>query len=158
MTIADLLIVVVLAALTLNGFRQGLIVQVAAIAGFLIGLVVARLEYRDVDHILSGYFPKGIWLTDVSYLLVVVLVTGAVVFLAQKTRFAARLLLFGCGDRLGGAVVGFVEGVVAVEVLLYLGRYAPNATIRGWVEHSALAPTFLNLVPHLHRLLPHLTA
>lgn len=155
MTIIDLIIVVLLAAAAFAGFRQGFIVEAAGILGAVAALAIARLEYKDVRQVLASFAPQSSWLTVISYLLVFLVVWFAILLVARRLRWLIRLLRLGLPDRIAGAVVGFLQGALVVELLLYLGKRTPNDAIRRSIVHSVLAPTFLNLLPYLHHLFPH---
>lgn len=154
MTIADLVIVAVLALSAFAGFRRGLILEVAAIAGIFIALSVAHVEYPDARHLLTTVFPHGRWTTIIAYLLVFLVVWQAIMVIARKIRSVARLLFLGWLDRLLGALVGLVQGLLLVELLLYLGRRAPNHEVRRLVAQAPLTLRFQQVIPYLHHLFP----
>jgi membrane protein required for colicin V production len=151
----DWVIIALLAGSTFSGFRQGFILEVATLLGSVAAFAVARQEYPDVRHILSPIAGSSQWLTVVSYLLVFLVVWGAIIFLARRLRRLAHLFGFGLVDRLGGAAIGFLQGLLVVELLLYLGERIPAAGLRHDVKHAALTPTFLQLIPLLHQWFPH---
>lgn len=155
MTAIDVVIVVLLVAATFGGFRQGFIVEAAGILGAIAALAIARLEYPDVRNVLANIAGGSSWLTVISYLLVFVIVWGAILLVARRIRSVIRLLRLGLPDRVGGAVIGFLQGALVIELLLYLGKRGPNQSLRHAITHSTLGPTFLNLLPYLHRLFPH---
>lgn len=151
----DIAIFLVLALAALGGFRQGFILQVATILGAVAALGIARLEYPDVRTSLEHHLPHSPWVTVIAYVAVFLLVWAAVVILARKIRSLARLMMLGWMDRVGGAIVGLIEGALVVELLLYLARRAPHHGLRSLAAHSALAPTFLHFSPTLNHLFPH---
>lgn len=155
MNAIDLLILILLAFTTFAGFRQGFILEIAGILGAIAALSVARLEYADVRTILEQFAAKSPWLTIVSYLLVFLLVWGAIIIVARKLRLLVRLMMLGWMDRLGGAIIGLVEGALLVAMLLYFARRVPQADIRHLGNHSALAPIFLSVMPLLSHVFPH---
>ena len=150
------IILVVLSAF--GGWRRGFIFEVAVILGSLVAFAVARQEYADVRQILSPVAGSSSWLTVISYLLVFLIVWGAIIFLALKLRRLVRVFGLGLVDRLGGTAIGFLQGLLVVELLLYLGERVPAAALRHDVKHAALTPTFLQLIPVLHQWFPHVGA
>lgn len=152
----DIGIIVILLFGTLTGFRQGFIVEVAGILGALLAFAVARAEYKPVKSALASVAPHSPWLTTISYLLVFLVVWGAILIGARAVRRGVRMLMLGMLDRLGGAIIGLVQTALVLELLLYIGKHAPNSTVRNAVKHSSLAPTFLSLAPVLHHLFPNL--
>jgi membrane protein required for colicin V production len=146
---------VFLALATFGGFRQGFVLETAGIFGAVVALAVARLEYSDVRTMLQQFAPHSAWLTIVAYLLIFLLVWGAIIIVARKIRSLVRLMMLGWLDRLGGALIGLVQGALLVELLLYFTRRVPNAQLRHLAHHSALAPAFLSVMPLVNHLLPH---
>ena len=78
---------------------------------------------------------------------------GQVAAMALR-RFAA-LLLLGPFDHLGGALFGFLKGVLIVEVVLILVTAFPvAASLQQAINDSVLAPVFLDGLPVMLKLLP----
>jgi membrane protein required for colicin V production len=151
----DIVLLVVLVITTLAGFRQGFIMEIAGILGAVAALGVARLEYVDLRTILEQFATKSPWLTIVAYMLVFLVVWGAIVIVARKIRQLVRLMMLGWLDRLGGAVIGLVQGALLIALLLYFAHRVPSTEIRRLANHSALAPIFLSVMPLLSHVFPH---
>lgn len=158
MNIIDILILVILLFGVLNGFRRGFIMEVALILGAVVALAVAKLEYPIVRHLLSLVAPKSAWLTVISYLIVFLVIWGVIVTLARVVRKAAHLLLLGFANRLGGAIIGLLQGALVVELLLHLGKRLPNHVLHHEIVHSKLAPAFVHALPYIDRFFPHIHA
>jgi membrane protein required for colicin V production len=151
----DIAILAVLAVGALLGFRQGFVMEVATILGAVAALGVARLEYGDVRTSLQRIVAHSPWLTTVAYLVVFFVIWAAIIILARKVRLLVRLMMLGWMDRIGGAIIGLIQGALLVELLLYLARRVPNTGMRHLAVHSALAPAFLAVAPSLTHLFPH---
>jgi membrane protein required for colicin V production len=154
--LVDIVIIVILVAGVLTGLRQGFIVEVAVIVGAIVALGVARLEYPVVRAVLIHLIHTSKWVTAISYLIVFLVIWTVIIFIAQKIRTIVRLLFLGWADRLAGAVVGLLQGAIVVELLLYLGKRVPNKPLHHAIGHSTLAPSFLDVVPYISHLFPHL--
>lgn len=155
MNAVDIAILGIVLLAALKGFRQGFVVEVALILGAVAALAIAKTEYVPVRSALETIASKSPWLTVISYLGVFVVVWSIIVAVARLVRRLMRLLLLGLLDRLAGAVLGAIEGVIVVELLLYLGKRVPSQDLRRLIKQSQLAPNFINLVPYLHNLFPH---
>lgn len=154
----DLVIIVLVALGLVQGFRQGFVVEVAGILGAVIGLAVARDEYVVVRGLLLRVASASPWVTALSYLIVFLLVWAVIILLARRIRFFVRLLMLGFIDRLGGAIIGLLQAALLIELLLYLGKRLHNPALQRAIVHARLAPLFLDAIPFLHRLFPHMTA
>lgn len=133
---------------------MGFIVEVAGIVGAIVALAIARAEYRPVQQVLATVITGSPWLTVISYLVVFLAVWALVWIAARLLRRAARSLLLGPFDRLGGAIIGVLQSVVLIELLLYLGKRVPNVTVHDAIRRSTMAPLFLRVVPYIHHLFP----
>jgi hypothetical protein len=58
-------------------------------------------------------------------------------------------------DRLGGAAIGLAQGLLFVELLLYIGKRLPNYALRHGINHSAFGPTFVRVFPYISHWFPH---
>lgn len=154
MNSVDIGILVILGVGALTGLLQGFIVEIAGIFGAILAFALARTEYRPVRHVLAGFAPHSPWLTVVSYLIVFMVVWGAILFGARLLRRAARLMMLGPVDRAGGALIGLLQSALILGLLLYIAKHGPNHSLKSAVKHSTLAPGFLALAPAVHHLFP----
>jgi membrane protein required for colicin V production len=156
MNAVDIVIIAILVAVTLVGVLEGFIVETAAILGAVLGLAIAQHEYLNFRHLLVQVFPSSKGLTAVAYLMVFVVVWAAVILVARRVRSLVHMLMLGLFDRAGGALIGFLQGLILVELLLAIGLRLPNQTLHQDIRRSALSPTFQSVVPLVDRLFPHL--
>ena len=158
MTWVDLGIIAILALSAFGGFRRGFVFEVAIIVGSIVAFAVARQEYPDVRNVLAQVAASSTWLTVIAYLLVFLIVWGAIIVVARWIRRLVRTFGLGPLDRIGGTAIGVLQGLLLVELLLYLGERVPATNIRQAVEAAALTPTLLQLVPVLHGWFPRINA
>lgn len=152
----DVVIIFILIFGALSGMRRGFIVMVASILGALLAFAVARVEYAPVRSFLASFAPHSPWLTIISYLIVFLVVWGLVLAAARMARRTAHMFMLGPLDRLGGFIIGALQSAIVLDLLLYLAKHASSKALASAIKHSTLAPTFLQLVPALHRLFPHI--
>jgi len=74
--------------------------------------------------------------------------------IAAIVRGAVRLTPFGVLDRLGGAVIGLILGLLTVEVLLLLASGTHDRSLHVSIHASRLAPAFERAIPGLRGLIP----
>lgn len=156
MNAVDIAIIVLLVSGAVLGFRRGLIMQVAAILGAVVALAVAKAEYGHGVALLQHVASNSRWLIVISYLVIFFIVWSAINFVARLVKMAAKLLLLGLYDRLLGALIGLLQSALIVELLLYLGKRSPGSTIHSAIKHSSWAPAFMQVVPLLDKLFPHI--
>jgi membrane protein required for colicin V production len=156
MNAVDLLIIAILISAVVVGFLEGLIVEVAAIVGSLLALAVAQREYLNFRSLLVHVVPGSRWVSAVAYLAIFCVVWAAVIFVARRVRGVVHMLMLGPLDRLGGVVIGFLQGLILVELVIALGLRVTNKDLHRAIHTSALGPTFQTVIPWVDKLFPHL--
>jgi len=156
MNIVDVVIVAGCVLGAVAGLRRGFIVEVANILGAFVAFGVARIWYKPVQHALHGVAPSSTWVTALSYLIVFLAVWGAINVVARLARRIARVAMLGWADRFGGLLVGLLQSALVLELLLYLGRHWASPDVHRVIAQSSLAPMFVDMIPYLNKLFPHM--
>jgi uncharacterized membrane protein required for colicin V production len=153
MSYADWVLLLILAALAVNGLWQGLARQVAGLLGLLIGLVVATAFYQPVARALSGVVGGRLALQPLAW--VVLLLACWIV--ANLAGFAARRRAQqGQEDWLdatGGALLGLVTGILLLGGLV-AGSVALGVPIARPLAASQVGGWLLDLYRMLGTQLP----
>jgi S1-C subfamily serine protease len=159
----DLILIVLIAAFAVAGYRQGFIIGVLSLTGFVVGVAIGALIAPTIAHALAGSLA---WQ---AFLAILVVFSAAVVgmLVASGIGVAVRSRLTGApatiADSLGGAAVN----VVAVIIVAWLiGSFMVNGqfpAIARQVSNSAVLKTvdgvmprsvlYLPVFPQLHSLL-----
>lgn len=133
----DILFIVVIGWNSLVGFKTGIVVGLAKLLGVLTGLAAAFNFYQPLaDAAIIKWSPK-VWLQGfqgwgesvstiisslfieiLSFIVIYVAVSKVVVILGILLSKMAKLMLLGPIDRVGGAVLGSVKGVLIVAILV----------------------------------------
>ncbi len=151
----DLLIIGVVAFLTFRAFSNGLIREVVTLGALVAGIFLAGAYYQrlsaDIAFLISDDRIRNL----VAFL---ALFGGIVVLgqlLALMLKRTASLLMLGPMDHFGGAVFGFIEALLLVQVLLFaVAVYPPATSVATAVDQSRLAPLFLDHAPAMSLALP----
>lgn len=143
MTVADWLIVAAIVLSSVQAAAQGFFTEAFALAGTVIGFLVAAWEYPWLaDGVLSSVNPR--WVADiVSFFVVFVAIALLAGIAGRITSWAVREAGLKWMDRFLGAVFGFVRGLLVVMVVcLATAAFAPGAR---WLTQSSMAPYFLTV-------------
>jgi membrane protein required for colicin V production len=145
----DIVLLVLLAISIFNGLRRGLIKTAFSIAGVIIGVILASRFYDDI----SGWFGFGsnTAFSIFAFILILVLAMLAATLLANMIRTAASAVLLGWVDRLGGAIIGLLGGVIMLGALLALWVKLFGS---GIVTESTVASLLTAKFPLVLALLP----
>ena len=143
MTVADWLIVAAIVLSSVQAAAQGFFTEAFALAGTVIGFLVAAWEYPWLaDGVLSSVNPR--WVADiVSFFVIFVAIALLAGIAGRITSWAVREAGLKWMDRFLGAVFGFVRGLLVVTVVcLATAAFAPGAR---WLSQSSMAPYFLTV-------------
>lgn len=121
MNLLDFIILVPVVWLCIRGFMKGLIIEVATLAGMALGILAAYYFANDLQLLLRDYFSfseKGTRI--VAYILIFLVVLFVVWLIGKLVEKSVDLIAMGWLNKLLGAIVGIIKGVVIVCVALYL--------------------------------------
>ncbi|MEK7122235.1 MAG: CvpA family protein [Patescibacteria group bacterium] len=165
MTTLDIIFLVILCFFFVMGFTRGLIKQVGSLLGYFVALWAANTFHEQV----SGYIKTGLegWQPFLAGPLSVVLgYVGAYILayflwhlLINLIDGAFRLFsivpLLNMTNRLGGAAVGFLEGVLLLAAGVYIFASFPlSSDITATLKRSQFVPILEGVVTVVKPLLP----
>lgn len=140
MSWVDWLIVIVLLGSVLSGVMQGFFCTASSLIGLLFGYALAAWNYQRVAYFLMPLVRIEEVANAIAFLLIALLVMAAFRILGAMLGRAFRWLGLGCLDRIGGGVLGAVQGVVLVMIALMVAvAFFPSAH---WLTESRLPKQF----------------
>ena len=141
MSIADWVILAVLAVTVVHAATEGFFHEAFGIAGLVVGYLVAAWQYPRVAHWFGPYVNSP-WLADIAgYLIIFSSVVILAALAGRITRWSVKEAGLSVVDRVLGGALGLVKGSLIVAVVL-LGMAAFTPTSQ-WLQGSELAPYFL---------------
>lgn len=145
MNLVDILIWLILAGFVYKGFSRGLVRQICSLAGFLLGGWAAiryHLYLADASRHLI-HLPH--YLATILSFLFIFLLTGLLFYLlGHILTVMFRVMLLGGLNRLGGVLLGFLEGAFIVCMVLYIGTSKPVPDkFKGYLLRSKSAAPFI---------------
>lgn len=154
MNALDILFLALIIFLTLLGFYWGLIRQVLALAGLLVGVIVAGRFGPVVAAWLSSFVADALLADALGFVLVVLFVSVVASLVASILRLFVGLLFLGQFDHLAGGVLGLLQGLLASTVVLVT---MVTFQVPAWdqlLESSRLAGPLLRISEPVTMLLP----
>lgn len=137
----DWLLVALLVYSTIRAAMRGLVRELFALGGLLVGFVLACWYYRDAAEFLRGLVNSEPLAEFCAFLLIVTVVMVAATLVGALIRRAASAVGLSPLDRLGGAAFGVVRGfVLGSALLLAVTAFLPTAP---WVQGSKFSPYLL---------------
>src|SRR5271169_5135929 len=141
MSIADWIIIAFLVFSVTAAAIEGFFHEAFKLAGLVLGYLLAAWQY----HRLADWFAphlKSPWLGEIAGFLIIFFAVLIVAGLAGRiARWAMKKAGLSTIDRILGAVLGLLRGVMVVAIVLTaMAAFAPA---QKWLAESELAPYFL---------------
>jgi len=150
----DFAIIFVIIGFVVGAYAAGLIREAVTLVAAILGIVVAGLLYDDLAADILVFMNDEDAAQAISFLILV----GAVYLFGQIVALmlsrTASLLMLGWADHAGGAVFGFLKGLIVVQALLIVLAAYPSLGMKDAVAGSQLAPYFVDDVDILLWVLP----
>lgn len=144
MTVFDLLaIAAILASLILSASR-GLIRELVSFLGWIIALIFARFYATfAADVFLSSLQPRELAVV-VGFVLCYIVCRAVLVIAAHILDFALEKIKLSTVNRLLGAMIGLIKGVLVVAVVVLVCSFSKLPESPAW-QHAQTAPLFEQL-------------
>ena len=141
MSVADWVILAFLLFSVIGAAMKGFFQEAFALAGLVAGYLLAAWQYHRLADRLAPYL-KSQWFGEIAGFLIIffaVLILAG--FAGRIARWAMKKAGLSTIDRVLGAVLGLLRGVLVVAIVLTaMAAFAPA---QKWLAESELAPYFL---------------
>ncbi len=160
MTLLDVILIVILGGFVFYGFKNGLIQMLGSLVGLVLGVFLASRWYEPFSSWLASSFHWNILIARlVGFGLLLTLLNRAIgiAFWMVYKIFNILKIIPGVGaiNHLGGAIVGFVEGLLTIGITLYLAtKFNVSPAWTNTLKGSALLPFFTGVAQLVVPLLP----
>lgn len=158
MNLIDGAIIIVLLMFIGTNLALGLVHALGAIVGFLLGMLVARYYYLPFAELLEPALLERQGIAKVlAFVIIFFIVQRAFALFVHLVQKVVRWLPFGgLVDRVGGIVVGFIEGLLVISILaFFLSQYLqPTSRLGQEFATSSFAQAHLVIAQITVPLLP----
>jgi membrane protein required for colicin V production len=120
----DIILLIPLLWFGYNGYKKGLIIEIASLAAFILGLYFAFYFSDFTAGYLKQYFqidPR--YMAVVSFIATFIGVVIIVLALAKLLEKVINILLLGFLNKLGGAIFGILKGALFLSILIFIINY-----------------------------------
>jgi uncharacterized membrane protein required for colicin V production len=130
---------------TLLGWRDGIIRKLVACIALFAGLILGQIFMHDVGEILVE--TANISSSNASMYGFLIIFVGIAILQGLLYKIlAGSYKIGGLADRLGGVVVGFIEGALFLSTLLLIFAFA-GIPSRETAQSSSLYKSIVNIAP-----------
>ncbi len=135
----DIIIIIIIGYGLIRGIFRGMIKEVSSIVGVLAGFYAAYTYYPMVSETLRPWITSLSFLNIISFMIVFCGVFLAIAMVGVVIKYLMHVASLGWLDRILGASLGFVKGILIVSVILVaLTAFLPQEA--KLVKASLLAP------------------
>jgi membrane protein required for colicin V production len=141
MSIADWIILGFLVFSVIGAAMEGFFFEAFKLAGLAVGYLLAAWQYQRLADWFAPHL-KSPWLGEIAGFLIIFFAVLLVAGIAGRiARWAMKKAGLSSLDRVLGAVLGLLRGILVVAIVLTaVAAFAPAAK---WLDGSELAPYFL---------------
>jgi MFS family permease len=150
----DLILIALIAAFAVAGYRQGFIIGVLSLVGFIVGVTVGAAIAPSISHALARSFSWQAFLAILVVFGVAVLgmLAASALGVAVRSRVTGRPATLI--DSLGGAAVNVMAVLVVAWLIASFVINAPFPAIVRQVNHSEVLKTVDRVMPRSVLYLP----
>lgn len=120
MVVVDIILAILLLIAIWHGWKKGIVYQIISLIAVFIGIYIAKNFWHFLFHILQSKFH---WnesiLKYVSMILTAILIILGVIIVGKLLSKLIEVTIFGVVDKILGALLSLVEGVVIISFLIY---------------------------------------
>ncbi len=162
MSIFDIILLIILLGFVWFGFWFGLIYSIGSLVGIIAGIYIAGVWYNQLAHWTLFIFQNNLNLARIVCFIIIFIIVNRLIgfgfYLINKIFKIISLLPFlKTINRLGGAIIGFFEGILVLGLILYLATFYPLWTnLNQVISGSRVAHYLIAVARILSPLLPKL--
>ena len=121
MNFFDVLVLGFIALFVINGFRKGFIISLASLVALVLGIYLAVNFSNFVQGLLQDNFhPSKTWLPILSFIVTFLVVAILVLLVARVVEKIVDVVGIGVFNKLAGALLGLLKGVLVVSIILFV--------------------------------------
>lgn len=166
----NLILIVLLLFGFIIGLKRGFILQIFHMIGFIASFIIAVIYYKKLSPYLAMWIPypdftgegamalflnslplESAFYNAVSFVLIFFAVKIVLQIIASMLDFVSFIPILSSLNRIGGAVLGFLEVYLYIFILLYILALTPLSKIQSLIEQSSLAKLIIEKTPFLSR-------
>lgn len=139
MNLLDLIIAVIILFCLIRGTFRGMVKEVSSIIGVLGGFYAGFTFYPQVSDFFNQWIHNPNYLDTISFLILFFGVFFIIAILGVVLKYLLNIAFLGWIDRIGGAALGSMKGVLIISSLLVaFTAFLPKGS--NFIKESKLAP------------------
>uniref|UniRef100_UPI003217EC3D CvpA family protein n=1 Tax=uncultured Draconibacterium sp. TaxID=1573823 RepID=UPI003217EC3D len=121
MNYIDLILGILLILAAINGFRKGLISEVASLAALILGIWGAiKFSYITTDFLIDNFDLQTEYMNLISFAITFVVIVILVHIVGNTVQKLAETVMLGFVNKLAGLVFGILKSALILSIILVL--------------------------------------
>ncbi|MFH0775970.1 MAG: CvpA family protein [bacterium] len=154
MNILDIIFIAVLLISTIMGLFRGATREIFSLGAVVCGVLGASRLYPKFTPYVTKYISNPVLANLLSFVIIFVVIAGVLMLISIILCKIWKILLLGWADRVGGALFGFIRGVVLIGVICALLSIFPLEKTKEMMKNSNLLPSLEPVKEVLFSLFP----
>lgn len=122
--ILDIILLIPLLLFAYNGFKKGIIIEVASLAALILGLYFAFYFSDLAAELLNSWFTiDPSYMAAIAFIVTFLVVVVVVVAVGKVLQKFIDILLLGFFNKLAGAVFGILKGALVLSIVIFIINY-----------------------------------
>tara|TARA_B100000401_G_C52782896_1_gene709218 strand:+ start:1032 stop:1589 length:558 start_codon:yes stop_codon:yes gene_type:complete len=138
MNTPDILFSIILLIFTINGFRRGLIKEIARLAGLFISCFIASKYYIELIPLIENYFINVKVIEIISFLIIFFISIIIINIVSLSIQKFFEIIYLGWLNKLLGSLLGFIKGLIVVSIIILCMDVLPTETIKKIEKQSSI--------------------
>jgi len=155
LNVIDILILIPLLLFAFNGYKKGLIIEIATLSALMLGIYSAVYFSNYTAALLTDSFKiNEEYLSVVSFVVTFIGVLVLVLLLGKILEKIINVLMLGFLNKLAGAFFGLFKGALLVSILIFLINYFDGSSTiikKEAIEKSLLYDKVEPLAPWIYK-------
>tara|TARA_Y100000814_G_scaffold44672_1_gene27860 strand:- start:73 stop:630 length:558 start_codon:yes stop_codon:yes gene_type:complete len=138
MNTPDIIFSIILLLFTVNGFRKGLIKEIARLTGLFLSCIIASKYHIDIIPAIEKYFinEKVIHILSFLILFSIAIIIINVISLSIQKFF--EIIYLGWLNKLLGSLLGFIKGLIVISIIIFCMDALPDEIIKKIEDQSTI--------------------
>lgn len=164
----DVILLILLIFGFLMGLKRGFILQSFHLIGFIVAFVIAAIYYDTIADTLSLWIPypelsgdsawaaflqsdllESAFYNAIAFAIIFFIVKIILQIIASMLDFVASLPILRSLNKVGGAVLGFLEIYLILFIVLFILALTPMTNIQSLINNSSIALMIVEHTPYL---------
>ena len=138
MNIPDILFSTILLFLTINGFRRGLIKEIARLTSLFLACFISSKYYSKIIPIIEEYLINEKAIQIISFLLIFFLSIIVINIISYSIQKFFEIIYLGWFNKLLGSLLGFIKGLIVISIIIFCMDILPEETIQKIEKQSLI--------------------